>query len=204
MRAFGRQVRGGLLGVLGLVLGACPNDQSHGSGTQAPSRVVAVAAGKRDSDARGLCDELPPGAKAAEFSFPPLTSPAPAAKAGHFRWVNLWATWCPPCVEELALIKRFAADLNKAGKPVDLVLLSVDQTDEVVTAYQAKHSEARGSLRVKEPLSVEDWLSGLGLSGSAALPIHLFAGPDNKLRCVRSGALNDGDFARIEALLAAH
>lgn len=181
------------------LLGACPSKKGEASREKAPSRVVAVAAD--DGEAGGLCDEMPAAARGAPFSFPSLTTRPPDAQTGRFRWVNLWATWCPPCVEELALIKRYTRELNEAGIAVDLSLLSVDQTDEVVTAYQAKHPEAQGSLRVKDPLAVEGWLSGFGLGESPALPIHLFVGPDNKLRCVRSGALGETDFPKLKAML---
>ena len=43
--------------------------------------------------------------------------------------INFWATWCPPCIEELPLIDRFFSQ-NKA-KSLQVVGLAVDQPSMV-------------------------------------------------------------------------
>ncbi|MBK6615441.1 TlpA disulfide reductase family protein [Ottowia sp.] len=43
--------------------------------------------------------------------------------------VNFWATWCPPCVEELPLLSRFYTD-NRAGG-WQVLGLAVDQVEPV-------------------------------------------------------------------------
>jgi thiol-disulfide isomerase/thioredoxin len=43
--------------------------------------------------------------------------------------INFWATWCPPCIEELPLIDNFF-NLNKA-KSLQVVGLAVDQPSMV-------------------------------------------------------------------------
>lgn len=50
--------------------------------------------------------------------------------------VNFWATWCPPCVEELPLLERFYQQ-NKA-KDWQLVALAVDQAEAVRRWLQAR------------------------------------------------------------------
>jgi peroxiredoxin len=57
--------------------------------------------------------------------------------------VNLWATWCPPCVAELPVLDRIAADYADRG----LVVLGVagDENTQDVTDFLAKspvHFEA--------------------------------------------------------------
>jgi thiol-disulfide isomerase/thioredoxin len=44
--------------------------------------------------------------------------------------VNFWATWCPPCVEELPLLDRFYRENKANGWQV--VGIAVDQRDPVV------------------------------------------------------------------------
>ena len=41
--------------------------------------------------------------------------------------LNLWASWCKPCLQELAELTAGGADLQAAG--LDLVALSVDGID---------------------------------------------------------------------------
>ena len=43
--------------------------------------------------------------------------------------LNFWATWCPPCVEELPLLSRFYAE--NAAKGWQVLGLAVDQRDPV-------------------------------------------------------------------------
>ena len=43
--------------------------------------------------------------------------------------INFWATWCPPCVEELPLLSRFYAE--NSGKGWQVLGLAVDQRDPV-------------------------------------------------------------------------
>ena len=99
--------------VLALVV-ACDGD---GTADQKPaegrSRVDAVQASKPKIDVAGFCDVRPAAGQGKKLALPELRSPAPEA-GGGWRWINVWATWCKPCVEELpmltALRGKFAAD----------------------------------------------------------------------------------------------
>jgi thiol-disulfide isomerase/thioredoxin len=60
----------------------------------------------------------------------PDGAPLPMAGfAGKPLLVNFWATWCPPCVEELPLIDRFHTD-NRA-RNWQVLGLAVDQPSSV-------------------------------------------------------------------------
>jgi len=43
--------------------------------------------------------------------------------------VNFWATWCPPCVEELPMLDRFFRD--QAGNGMQVIGLAIDQPSAV-------------------------------------------------------------------------
>ena len=68
----------------------------------------------------GLSFETPDGKPLAMSSF-----------RGKLLLVNFWATWCPPCVEELPLLDYFYQE-NK-DKNVQIVGLAVDQPSAVRT-----------------------------------------------------------------------
>ena len=55
---------------------------------------------------------------------------------GKLLLVNFWATWCPPCVEELPLLDYFYQE-NK-DKNLQVVGLAVDQPSAVRTWLQTK------------------------------------------------------------------
>jgi cytochrome c biogenesis protein CcmG/thiol:disulfide interchange protein DsbE len=86
-----------------------------------------VAAGfvrLRDSKGYGLR----PGQPAPSFRLPSLSGGAVdlASFRGRFVLVNFWATWCPPCVEEMASIERLHRSLGSEG----LVVLGVSVDDD--------------------------------------------------------------------------
>jgi thiol-disulfide isomerase/thioredoxin len=62
--------------------------------------------------------------------------------------VNFWATWCPPCVEELPLLDRFFRE--NASKSWQVVGLAVDQPSAVRTFLE------------RTPISFPVGLAGMG------------------------------------------
>ncbi|MEA1847387.1 TlpA disulfide reductase family protein [Chryseobacterium sp. MHB01] len=49
--------------------------------------------------------------------------------------VNLWATWCKPCLEEMPILQKIAAE----NKDVKLVFLSIDKDSTELQSYLSKH-----------------------------------------------------------------
>jgi thiol-disulfide isomerase/thioredoxin len=176
-------------------------DQGSSSGP-APSRVVAVAQNKAQVSESELCDVLKPGPGAPTFVYPELMAAAPKSAAAGYRWINVWATWCPPCTEELPLLGRFRDALQKQGVAVELALLSVDHDADLLSKFAEKHPEVRGSLQVKDAAALTEWLPKVGLDSGATLPIHLFVDAQNKVRCARTGALRESDLPLVKKLLS--
>jgi thiol-disulfide isomerase/thioredoxin len=59
---------------------------------------------------------------------------------GKVTVVNLWATWCAPCIIEMPTLAKLAAEYE--GKPVQVVAISIDRpADETkARAFIAKHA----------------------------------------------------------------
>jgi thiol-disulfide isomerase/thioredoxin len=75
--------------------------------------------------------------------------PVPMSRfRGKLLLVNFWATWCPPCVEELPLLDFFYQE-NK-DKNIQIVGLAVDQPSAVRAWLQ------------KRPLNFPVGMAGLG------------------------------------------
>ena len=102
--------------------------------------VVAAVAGTTNAGADafwGLSFDTPAGAPLAMSSF-----------RGKPLLVNFWATWCPPCIEELPLLDFFYQE-NKA-KNWQVLGLAVDQPSAVRTWLQTR------------PLNFPVGMAGLG------------------------------------------
>jgi thiol-disulfide isomerase/thioredoxin len=162
----------------------------------------AQVVGRKDASAAGFCDVHVADESGPMLTFPPLAGPPPAAAApGHWRWLNVWATWCKPCVEELPRLARWREKLAAAGHPVDLAFVSVDESSGDITAFRTLHPEVPDSARLADSNKQGAWFTALGLDAASPIPIHVFVSPGGHIRCARAGSVSERDYAVIESLL---
>jgi thiol-disulfide isomerase/thioredoxin len=188
-------------GAAAVALGAC-GGKSDTPAAPLPSRTdgakVKVA---QAASTEAFCDLHAASDKAAAFRWPEL---APGSKvpgtATTWRWVNVWATWCEPCIEEMPRLSAWRDKLVAAGQPVELALVSVDDDEAEVAAFQKAHPGMPPTIRIASADQRGAWLKSFGLP-DGAIPIHMFVSPTNRLRCVRAGGIRDKDYAVIEKLL---
>jgi thiol-disulfide isomerase/thioredoxin len=179
---------------------------SGAGGGDPPSRVNAskTTAANKGASTEAFCDVYFPPGKGPALTWPALAggAAAPAAAPG-WRWLNVWATWCKPCVEEMPRLRAWQGKLAAAaGKPVDLAFVSVDETDAEVADFRKAHPDAPPSLRLAEPSKMHAWFRDLGLIGEPPIPIHVFADATNHIRCARAAAVREKDYAAVEKLFA--
>lgn len=187
--AMGKQVAALALGCALVGCDAAPT-------SEAPrSRYDAVAA-SRDTkvDLEAFCEPWRSGDEATPFAYPPLAGEPPRASSGA-RWINVWATWCKPCVEELP---RITAWRDELGLPLEFI--AVDGDPEVVAAFAEQHPAVRGTLHVASADQTPTWLASLGLPATSVLPIHVFVDAQNRVRCVRTAGLSVRDRDAVRAL----
>ncbi|MFT3813757.1 MAG: TlpA disulfide reductase family protein [Acidovorax sp.] len=101
--------------------------------------------------------------------------------------VNFWATWCPPCVEELPLLNRFHAE-----RKVAVLGLAVDQP-QAVLKFLAK-------LPLQFPIGMAG-AAGTTLTRTlgneqGGLPFSLLLGGDGRVAQRKIGQLTADDLAR--------
>ncbi|HET9744306.1 MAG TPA: TlpA disulfide reductase family protein, partial [Chitinophagaceae bacterium] len=56
---------------------------------------------------------------------------------GKVVFINFWATWCKPCIEEIPTIKNAIGILNNDG--IEFLFAS-DETTEQIESFEKKHS----------------------------------------------------------------
>jgi thiol-disulfide isomerase/thioredoxin len=134
--------------------------------------------------------EAVPGLWSLAWDMPQGGSLTMASLRGHPLLINFWATWCPPCVEELPLINAFYNQHKANGWQV--IGLAVDK----LTSVQ--------SFLTKTPL---DFPVGLaGLSGtelgksfgnlSGGLPFSVVLGSDGAVAQRKMGRLTADDLGQ--------
>jgi len=181
--------------------GGCDPTADKSAGAPASRTEGAKVSAGQAATTEAFCDLHATDDKAAAFRWPELAagSTAPGA-AQTWRWVNVWATWCKPCIEEMPRLAAWRDKLAGAGKQLELVFVSVDDGDAEVTAFRASHPETPPSIRIASADKRAAWLKSFGM-GDGAIPIHLFVSPANRLRCARAGGIRDKDYGVVEKLL---
>lgn len=188
--------------VLALVLAAGCSDSKKAQPAPAPSasRFEAVAKKTVTRSPEAFCDTYTPGDDAKSFTPPPLADGATFPDSG-WRWINLWATWCQPCREEMPLLVDWKDELTKKGAHVSLVFVSLDNDDQTVADFRKKNPQTPESLRIGDMKQLPSFLSGVGLGENTPIPIQIFVDPANKVRCVRAGAVSQDDYSAVEKIL---
>ncbi len=180
-----------------LVMGCAPTERPA---EPAKSRVdvPVVADSNKPESPDTWCEVRNKGATGPEFKLPALDG-APLAGTGAARWVNVWATWCVPCLEEMPRLVKMQERLAKDGVNVDLQFLSADQDVAALGAWKAKNP-AFPTMHVANYADVQPWFRSLQLQNDT-LPAHFFVTAEGRVSCVRTGAVEEHHYGTVKELL---
>ena len=178
----------GLLAVLVLLAGALAAGLRDRAPEQDEALVAARAAAALPPCPPGLTTDLPPGPLPCFDGGPDV---AVDRAPGTPLLVNVWATWCPPCVDEVPALVEFAA---RAQGRVGVV--GVVHQDSPASVYA--FAQAFG---VRYPLVRDDAGGVLRRYGSGP-PVTLLVRADGTVAFVRNGAFDD--LEEIEDAVAEH
>jgi thiol-disulfide isomerase/thioredoxin len=183
-------------------LAGCPGKSADPAPT---SRYEAV---KAAPEATSRWCDISFASQAPRLTLPPL-APPPVGHAqatlpkGKRTWVNLWATWCQPCLREIPLLLKWQGDLHKDGLDVEVLLLSMDEDGPTLDKFLAERKDLAGAkiARVASQADYEQWMKGFARDPSMPIPIHMLGSSDGNLRCVRNGSLREGDYPVAKSAL---
>jgi thiol-disulfide isomerase/thioredoxin len=141
-----------------------------------------------------------PGSPAPEIALPGLDGRVVSLKSfvGRPVWINVWASWCPPCRAEFPDIATLYQELASPASTTSLALM-------LISVGEAEAEVRRFVDRTRFPLPVlfdteYRITESYRVSG---LPTHFFVGADGTLRDFAIGGLKPRTMrARVERLIS--
>jgi len=94
---------------------------------------------------------------------------------GHVVLVHFWATWCPPCIEEMPALQTFYERYRKRG--VDVIAVSQDRTRDLDEVHHMMHH-----MQMSYPVAMAHTASRNSFGEQAALPVTYVIDTEGKLR----------------------
>ncbi|MEE2901003.1 MAG: hypothetical protein VYC39_01680 [Myxococcota bacterium] len=172
-------------------------------------RFAAVAKKKKKSatSLAAFC-EVFHDAKSAPAFVPPPSKPVPEElgivarpkSSTKWKWVNVWASWCAPCVEEIPLFRQWQ---NALSKHLEFELWSMDEDGEKLVASVKKLQPMPGWVGwFDSPESVPKFFAPLGIESMSPIPVHILVDPMGKTRCVRVGKVSEEAYGAILSLVS--
>ncbi len=132
---------------------------------------------------------LAAGSKAPDFALQSLDGSTIKLSEylGRPVWINVWASWCPPCRAEMPDIVAVSRDYvtsseTAARSGLAIVLISIGEEAEVVRRYV-------NTIKVKLPVIVDQEYRITENYRVSGLPTHFFIGPDGHLKDFAIGGL---------------
>lgn len=93
--------------------------------------------------------------------------------------LNIWATWCPPCVMEMPALAELAANPKLQGQPVEVVCVSVDENLSAPQNFMKNKDWKMTILQSNNPPEV---------FASEAIPATYLIAPDGRIDVVQLGS----------------
>jgi len=193
-----------------LLLASCI-DEAQKQEPKTTRRFAAVGKTKSPVKVSALCElSFSETQKAPKYE-PPISRELPAAAKPYqietsqknWRWVNIWASWCGPCVEEFPLLAQWQKALRKEKINVDFEFWSMDEDGEKLVQSLKKLGGLPGSVHwVRSPDDVPPFFDGLNIEPMSPIPVHVLVDTQGKTRCVRVGKIGEDLYGSLRQLLS--
>ncbi len=105
--------------------------------------------------------------------------------------VHFWATWCPPCVEEIPTLERFYQQVP--GADIEVLAVSVDDSADVLKAFLDKN-------KVHFPVLHDPSRRTAGSYGTLKFPETYLVGRDGMVRHKVVGPMDWSAPTNVEAV----
>lgn len=120
-------------------------------------------------------------AEMAELNFELVNSAGETVNLEQFKgkviFMNLWATWCPPCIAEMPSIQKLYGDVKDEN--VEFIMLSLDDNFETAKSFRTRKGYDFEIYKVAKGLPQ--------MYHSSAIPTTFVIGADGQLAMTHKG-----------------
>lgn len=111
--------------------------------------------------------------------------------------VNLWATWCAPCVKELPVFEKAAGEYNQSK--VRFIMISLDFPSQIETQLKPFLRKNKISLKVSVMMDTDynSWIDKVDPTWEGNIPSTLFLNNSKKTRYFHSGELSESELKKL-------
>jgi thiol-disulfide isomerase/thioredoxin len=114
-------------------------------------------------------------------------------KSDKIHVVNFWATWCAPCVQELALFEKINAE-RRLDVKVTLVSLDLDLDPDPGKVYKfISRKNLQSEVVLLDETDPDSWINKIDKRWSGALPATIFINQKTGKRIFVGKALQPGE-----------
>jgi thiol-disulfide isomerase/thioredoxin len=111
--------------------------------------------------------------------------------------VNLWATWCAPCVKEIPAFEKIAKEIDRSK--VSFVMISLDFPSQIETNLKPFLKKNKTSLDVSVMMDTDynSWIDKVDPTWEGNIPSTLFFNNSKKTRYFHSGELSESELRKL-------
>lgn len=110
---------------------------------------------------------------------------------GKTVFLNIWATWCPPCIREMPSIAELAEEPRLKDREIAFVCVAKDESSAAVRAFLEGRSWSMSFFRAE---------GAPGAFYSEGVPVTFIIAPDGRIAAAKEGPA-DWDSPEVIALL---
>jgi thiol-disulfide isomerase/thioredoxin len=99
---------------------------------------------------------------------------------GKTVFLNIWATWCGPCIQEMPSIARLAENPELKNKGIEFVCVSTDDSSEKVRNFLKDRSWSMTFLRAEKLAAIYS---------TDGIPATFVIAPDGKIAAAQVGSI---------------
>ncbi len=119
-----------------------------------------------------------------EFHFPGASPVNIESLRGNLVLINFWATWCPPCIEEMPSMDELSRRLK--SKAFNLIAVSVDDNWEPVEEFLQQLNRTPSFAIAHDPLKS----LAMGRFGIEKYPESFLIDKNGRIRAFYQGSVN--------------